>query len=130
MHLNIENNKINKVVDTALKDLNTMIDVNMAIGTPIKTDDGDLILPISKVTLATLSGGGEYGKTGLFKKDDLPFSAGNGSIISLKPSAFLIKEGKNYKLMALDDSPYDKIIEKATDIFNNLTSVNYGVKKV
>ena len=120
MHLNIENNKINKVVDTALKDLNTMIDVNTAIGTPIKTDDGDLILPISKVTLATLSGGGEYGKTGLFKKDDLPFSAGNGSIISLKPSAFLIKEGKNYKLMALDDSPYDKIIEKATDIFNNL----------
>ena len=121
MHLNIENNKINKVVDTALKDLNTIIDVNTAIGTPIKTDDGDLILPISKVTLATLSGGGEYGKTGLFKKDDLPFSAGNGSIISLKPSAFLIKEGKNYKLMALDDSPYDKIIEKATDIFNNLT---------
>ena len=84
--------RINKVVETALKNLNGLADVSTVVGKPIKTEDGDYIFPLSKVTLGILSGGGEYGKITLFKKNsDLPFSAGNGSIISVKPCGFLIK---------------------------------------
>lgn len=121
MHL--EENRINSVVETALKNLNSMLDVSTVIGKPIKTDDGDLVLPVAKVTLGVLSGGGEYGKLGLFKKSsDLPFSAGNGAIISVKPSGFLIKKGDgNYKIVSVDGGAYEKIMEKATDFLSELT---------
>ena len=84
--------RINTVMETTLKNLSTYIDVKSAVGTPITTKDGDLIIPLSKVTFGLLAGGGEYGKTNIFKKgEDLPFSAGNGAIVSLKPCGFLIK---------------------------------------
>lgn len=114
--------KINKVVETALKNINELVDVNTVIGKPIKTDDGGVILPFSKITLGILSGGGEYGKTGLFKSGkDLPFSAGNGAVISIKPCGFLtIDDKNNYKLLSVSASPYDKILETASDVISKM----------
>lgn len=118
-----EENRINSVVETALKNLNSMLDVSTVIGKPVKTDDGDLVLPVAKVTLGVISGGGEYGKLGLFKKgSDLPFSAGNGAIVSVKPSGFLIKNcDGNYKILSVESGAYEKIMEKATDFLSELT---------
>lgn len=120
MHQEKEN-KINTVVETALKNLNGLIDVNTIIGKPFITDDGDYVFPISKVTLGVLSGGGEYGKTGIFgKNDELPFSAGNGAVVSVKPSGFLIKNSDGYKLISAGCEPYSKLLDKATEIFEKL----------
>lgn len=114
-------NKINTVVQTAIKNLNDIIDVNTVIGKPFVTEDGDYVFPISKVTLGVLCGGGEYGKLGIFKKnDDLPFSAGNGSIISVKPCGFLIKNKEQYKLLSVSGEPYEKLIDKATEIIEKI----------
>lgn len=113
--------RINKVVETALKNINELVDVNTVIGKPIKTENGEIILPFSKITLGILSGGGEYGKIGFFKKgNDLPFSAGNGAVISIKPCGFLLDDGKNYKLLSVSASPYDKILETASDVISKL----------
>ena len=117
-----ENSKINKVIENALKNLNNLVDVNTIIGKPIKTEENETIIPISKVTLGVLSGGGEYGKVGVFQKNnDLPFSAGNGAVISVKPCGFLIKDSLNdYKFITVENYPYQKVFEKITDIFGNL----------
>ena len=119
-----ENSKINNVIENALKSLNTLIDVNTIIGKPIKTEDNDKIIPISKVTLGVLSGGGEYGKVGIFQKNsELPFSAGNGAIVSVKPCGFLVKDSfNNYKFITVENYPYQKVLEKITDIFGNKES--------
>ena len=118
-------NRINTVVETALKNINNLADVNTVIGKPIKTDSGDYIFPVSKVTLGILSGGGEYGKTTVFNKgSDLPFSAGNGAIISLKPCGFLIKnEDHGYKILNIGE-PYEKLIDKAADYLAGLNEKN------
>lgn len=123
MQTGIENNKINKAIETALKNLSTMVDVNTVIGKPIKTDNGEYVVPISKVTVAVLSGGGEYGKVSVFKKSsDLPYSAGNGAVISIKPCGFLLKEGEKFKILTVAENPYEKLIDKATNFIDDLKS--------
>lgn len=119
-------NRVNKVMETTLKNLSSYVDVNSVVGNPIETNDGNLIIPISKVTFGLLSGGGEYGKINLFKKsDDLPFSAGNGMIVSLKPCGFLIKDNKGeYKVLAGGESSYEYLLEKAGDFITKLKENN------
>lgn len=119
-----KNSRINRVVETTLKNLSSIVDVNTVIGTPVNDNLGNTIIPIAKVTMGILTAGGEYGKLNFFKKgEDLPFSAGNGSVISLKPCGFLIKNGssEDYKLISVGNSAYDSILEKVTDFLSNLT---------
>ncbi len=125
MQSKIENNKINKTIETSLKNVSNLVDVNMVIGKPIKTDDGAIFIPISKVTVGVLSGGGEYGKVNIFKKgSDLPYSAGNGTIVSVKPCGFLYKDDKNYKILTVADNAYEKLIDKASDFISELKAEN------
>jgi len=117
-------NRINTVVESAIKSINSMLDVNTIIGKPIETNDGATVIPITKVTIGLLSGGGEYGKTTIFKSgSDLPFSAGNGTVLSIKPCAFLIKDNnsQNYRILSVGGSSYDKIIDKGAEILEKIT---------
>ena len=113
--------RINSVVDNALKKMQSLVDVNTVVGTPVKTDTGDCIIPVSKVSFGVLAGGGEYGKTTIFKSSsDLPFSAGNGTIVSVKPCAFLIKSDGEYKVLSVGTSNMDAVLDKVTDFIGNL----------
>lgn len=104
-------NKINKTIETAIKNIQEIVDVNTIIGKPIENAQGKTIIPVTKVTLALLSGGGEYGKPTLFKKsEDLPFSAGNGTIISIKPCGFLVDNNDEFKLLKIEDSLQDNLL--------------------
>lgn len=119
MDLQNSNNKINSAIETTLKNINNLIDVNTVVGNAIKTELGEYVIPISKVTITVLSGGGEYGKVGIFKKgEDLPYSAGNGAIISLKPSGFLVSENGKFKMISVADTASEKLVEKATEFIN------------
>ena len=116
-----EGDRINRSIETALKNLSSLVDVNTVVGKPIKTDSGEYVVPVSKVTVGILAGGGEYGKINIFKKSsDLPYSAGNGALISVKPCAFLIKEDDKFKILSVADNPYEKLLEKATDFIAEL----------
>lgn len=128
MQSNKERAKINGAIDTALKNLGAMVDVNTAIGKPIKDDEGNLIIPVSKITFGVLSGGGEYGKINIFKNgSDLPYSAGNGAIVSMKPCGFLVKSNKSdYKLISFTEKGYDALLEKFADIISDIKTENNG----
>ncbi|MBO7345140.1 MAG: sporulation protein YtfJ [Clostridia bacterium] len=121
MQLNTENNKINKAIETALKNVSALVDANTVIGKPLKTNEGDYIIPVSKITVGVLSGGGEYGKVNIFKKgSDLPYSAGNGAIVSVKPCGFLVKDNGSYRLISVADGAYEKLLDKASDFIVGL----------
>ena len=110
-------NKINRVIDTAMKNLSTLVDVNTVIGKPMKTEDGSLIIPVSKVTLGFMTGGGEYGEVKVMKKDRaIPFAGGSGAIVSMKPPGFLVNDGKGYRVIAAANEPYEKILDVASDL--------------
>ena len=114
-------NRINDVVENALKNLQSLIDVNVVVGSPLNTEDGDCVIPVSKVTFGAISGGGEYGKINIFKNgSDLPFSAGNGTVVSVKPCGFLIKTKSEYKVVSIGVSSYDSVIDKVADFFEKI----------
>ena len=114
-------NKIEEVVSTALKNLNEIISANTVIGTKICTAEGDTLFPVSKITFGVLSGGGEYGKTGIFASGKChPFSAGNGALVSVKPCGFLIRSNNGeYKLISSENS-LDYIVDKVVDFVDKI----------
>lgn len=117
-----ENRKIDRLVNTSTINLSELADANTVMGKPIVTASGYQIIPFSKITMGSLSGGGEYGDVKILRENNaLPFAGGNGSVVSMKPMGFLIDDGKSCRMIRVTDEPIDNLIEKASDILKNIT---------
>ena len=76
-----KNKKINNLIDASVMTLNDLANVDTVIGKPIITASGFQIIPFSKVTMGSLSGGGEYRDVKVVKEtDSMPFAGGSGSV--------------------------------------------------
>ena len=113
--------RVNKSIETAFKSLNELVDVNTVVGQAIATPDGEYIVPVSKVTMGVIMGGGEYGKVKIFKtSSDLPFTAGNGALISVKPCCFLVRESGKYKILSVSENTCEKLVDKFIDLLSEV----------
>ena len=116
-----KNQKINRLIDLSVENLNGLADVNMIIGKPIITASGFQLIPFSKVTMGNLSGGGEYGDIKIVKETDaLPFAGGSGAVVSMKPMGFLIDDGKSCHILRVTEEPLDNLIERASEIVHDV----------
>lgn len=121
MNTNNAENKVNKLVERSLRDLNNLVDVNTVVGNPIATASGYQIIPVSKVTMGYLSGGGDLGEVKVIKSDEtVPFAGGSGAVVSLKPAGFLLDDGKTCQYILAGDDPLDNLIDKAADLLKGL----------
>lgn len=121
--MEIKRDRIKQTLETIFENIEKIIDVDKVMGKPITTPDNTFVVPVSKVTIGMLVGGGEYGKTKLFKDaDDLPYSAGNGAVISIKPCCFLVKECDKYKLLSVKENSCEKIIDLTADIIGGIVN--------
>lgn len=117
-----KNKKINDLINSTTDNVHRLIDVNTIIGKPIFTASGFQIIPFSKVTMANLSGGGEYGDVKLVKAlEEVPFAGGAGGVVSIKPMGFLLDDGKSCQMIRVSDEPLDNLIEHASEIIRNAT---------
>ena len=120
-----KNKRIDRLIDASVVTLNDLADVDTVIGKPIVTASGFQIIPFSKVTMGSLSGGGEYGDVKVVKEtDSMPFAGGSGSVVSMKPMGFIVDDGKTCRLVRVTDQPNDNLIEKASEIIQNVTAKN------
>lgn len=125
MRKQLNEERIKNLFNSAFENVSNIIANNTAIGNPIKTDNGKILIPISKISVGLLIGSGEYGKVGVFSKSEKhPTSTGNGTIISLKPCGFLIEENNSYRILPVYENTYEKIFEKAVDFLNGLKGSN------
>jgi sporulation protein YtfJ len=119
----IKNKKINDLTNSTVESFQKLIDVNTVIGNPIYTASGFQIIPFSKITMANLSGGGEYGNVKVIREiDGLPFAGGASGIVSMKPMGFLVDDGKTCQLIRVSEEPLDNLIEHASEIVKNFTT--------
>ena len=51
---------IQGMMDTAMSNIKSMVDVNTIIGQPVNTPDGTTIIPISRVAFGFAAGGSEF----------------------------------------------------------------------
>ncbi len=119
---------IERIMDNAFMKMKGLISADTVIGTPVTTSDGSSIIPISRVTMGFVTGGGEYSDTSRESYDNYPFAGGSGAGISVSPVGFLISDGKSVKLVGVDDkNAYDKILGLVPEILGTFTK-NKGDK--
>ncbi len=107
--------------DQPPKALEKVADANTVIGEPIITVSGTQVIPLSSVTVVNLSGGGEYGDIKTYKQaDGFKIAGGNGTVITVKPSGFLIDDGKGCRLLKMNDGAIDTLIEKTGDLVHTI----------
>lgn len=53
---------VENIMRTTMEQLKEMVDVNTVIGKPILTAGETMILPVSRLSMGFISGGGEYGQ--------------------------------------------------------------------
>ena len=90
-------NKVEQVVESALKKINEL-GANQVVGTPIVNDKGHTVIPLSNVTVAVFSGGGEYGDVKFSKQVGEKFAGGAVTICSIRPDTFIINNGLGFSL--------------------------------
>lgn len=119
-------NKSENMLTVTMERLKGVIDVDNVIGSPITTPDGTTIIPVSKVSVGFVSGGGEYSASETKGDKSYPFSGGGGSGYSINPVGFLSISAGEVKMLTVDGkNGFDrlmefmpKIIEKIGDAIN------------
>jgi sporulation protein YtfJ len=109
-------------MEATMRKIREMIDVNTIVGTPIKTDDGVTLIPISKVTFGFTAGGAEYAsKNGQMQNPN--FGGGSGAGVQITPVAFLVVNGDSAKILNVNPpagSSIDRVIEIVPDLIEKV----------
>ena len=118
-----------KIKKSKAKDFNELplsiekvADADTVVGKSIITVSGTQVIPLSSVTIVNLSGGGEYGDVKTYKEaDGFKIAGGNGAVISVKPQGFLVDDGKSCRLLKMEESPIDSLIDRTGDLVHKIT---------
>ncbi len=113
---------INSLMDTTMKKIKEMIDVNTIIGDPITTPDGTTIIPVSKVSYGFASGGSDLPT----KKDNKDcFGGGSGAGVTINPVAFLSITKGNVKLIPIEkyDGAVDRIVGMVPEVIDKVADM-------
>ena len=51
---------IENIIKTTMENLQTLINVNTIVGSPVRVDNNTMVIPVSHVSIGFVSGGGEY----------------------------------------------------------------------
>ncbi len=86
-----DSTSINDLISTAMEKLKTIVDSSTIVGEQIVTPGNDTIIPISKVTVGFVVGGGEYADLSARRvANHFPMSGGSSGGMSVSPVGFLI----------------------------------------
>ncbi|MDR3552063.1 MAG: GerW family sporulation protein [Clostridia bacterium] len=112
---------IEGLMNTALQNIRQMMDVNTIIGEKITTEDGTVIIPVSKVSLGFASGGSDFPS----KTDKELFGGGSGAGGTIIPVAFIVISNGDVKLLQISPSntPADKAISLVPELFDKITAL-------
>ena len=120
-----KNKRVGDLVVRSVENLSELIDVNAVVGRPIVTSGGFRLIPVSKVTVGYLTGGGEYGDLKVIKDDETaPFAGGSGAVVSMRPAGFILDDGKTCSYIHAGDEPLDNLIDKAAELISNMAGKN------
>ncbi len=124
--------KISEVIATSLESLRSMVDANTVIGSPISTDSGTTIIPISKISMGFASGGVDYNSKETDPKVTRPqnFGGGGGTGLSISPVGFLtVDKFGEVGMITLDGNASNgadqlgDLIERAPELIEKIKAV-------
>lgn len=111
----IEPGNVERVISLVTDNLKTMIDTKVVVGEAITAGETTLI-PISKVAVGFVAGGGEYDKKTETEKD-VPFAGGSGAGYSVNPIGFVVIKGADVRLIKVAPNELaSKIVEVVPEV--------------
>lgn len=102
---------VENVLEQTLKNLKSIIDIDCIVGETIE-HESTKIIPISKISVGFVSGGGEYDSKK--KKNDFnyPFAGGSGGGCNLTPMGFLVINDSRVQFIKTNvENNFEKIID-------------------
>ncbi len=114
---------INEILKTSLQNIEGMVNANKIIGEPIKIAENTIAIPISRVICGYGVGGSQFNSNkknvNLEVSNELyPFGGGSGGALTLIPSAFIIINNNEVKLLHLEKD--NDIVSKILDIVKDI----------
>lgn len=120
---------IEGLMDTAMSNIKSMVDVNTIVGDSVTTPDGTVIIPISTVSFGFGAGGTQFAaKAETVTPQNPMFGGGCGGGANVKPIAFLVVGNGNVRLLPVSDktTPVDKIIDLMPDMMDKVNNALSG----
>ena len=119
---------VENIMKTTMEQLKAMADVNTIVGNPILTAGETMILPVSRLSMGFISGGGEYGtekrRTPIQRSAEemnemncYPFAGAAVAGMTITPLAFLSVNNGCVKVMPAD---YNTTFDRAVEILPEL----------
>lgn len=107
---------ISELITNAFDKIKTIVDSSTIIGEKIETSDGTVILPISKVTIGYVVGGGEYADLSARRvANHYPMSGGSGGGMSVTPVGFLIEKDGEFTFVNVENK---SLYQTVLNMFN------------
>ena len=118
------NTKVEELLSSACSKIKGMVDTNIIVGDKIVADNVTII-PLSKVSVGFVAGGGEYDKNPA--DEDFPFAGGSGAGFSVQPVGYLFVSGGEVMFTKIiPESPIEKVLDKFPEI---VEKVNKALNK-
>ena len=113
--------KLPNMLESTIQKIREMLDVNTVVGTPIETQDGVTIIPVSKVSVGFGGGGSDFAS----KNTENPFGGGVGGGVKVSPVCFLVVKDGNVRMLSVPtpaNSTTERIVEMIPDTLDKITA--------
>lgn len=109
------------MINISLEKVKGMVDSNSIIGTPIYTQDGTTIIPVSKVSVGFGCGGSDFPSASPKEM----FGGGTGGGVTIQPVAFLIIKGESVRMVQLADknSLAERVANMVPDAIDTISGI-------
>jgi len=125
----MDEHPIQSLIKTSMESIKEMVDVNTIVGDAVETQDGSVIIPVSRVCFGFAAGGSEFDvdapkDNGKGEKTKLPFGGGSGAGVSVQPVAFMVVGQGQIRLLPVNqNTTIERIIDIAPQIIDQLNTL-------
>ena len=108
------NDTINDLISSSMDKIKTIVDSSTIVGEKVVCEDGTTIIPISKVTVGYVVGGGEYADLSSRRvANHFPMAGGSSGGMSVTPVGFLIESKGEINFVNVENkSLYQTVLNK------------------
>lgn len=114
------NETINDLISSSMEKIKTIVDSSTIVGEKVTTDDGTTIIPISKISVGYVVGGGEYADLSSRRvANHFPMAGGSSGGMSVTPVGFLVITSTEVNFVNVENK---SLYQTMLNMFNTLIS--------
>lgn len=122
----MDEHPIQSLIKTSMESIKEMVDVNTIVGDAVETQDGSVIIPVSRVCFGFAAGGSEFDAKSSKESDKqkLPFGGGSGAGVSVQPMAFMVVGQGQIRLLSINqNTTVERLIDMAPQVIEQINNI-------